>query len=56
MDFNASHIITGTKAINVMGEDIFNMVIRVASGEPVKAELMGADELFVIGRRQGRRI
>jgi altronate dehydratase len=54
MDYNASAIIAGTKTIKEMGEDFFNTVIRVASGEPVKAELMGGDELFVIGRRQGR--
>jgi altronate dehydratase large subunit len=54
MDYNAGHIIDGTKTIRETGEDFFNTVIRVASGEPVKAELMGGDELFVIGRRQGR--
>ena len=56
MDYNASPIIAGTKTIKEMGEDFFNTVIRVASGEPVKAELMGADELFVIGRRQGLQV
>jgi len=54
MDYDASGIIAGTRTIREMGEDFFNTVIRVASGEPVKAELIGADELFVIGRRQGR--
>ena len=54
MDYNTGPIIAGTKTIKEMGEDLFNMVIRVASGEPVKAELIGADELFIIGRRQGR--
>jgi altronate dehydratase large subunit len=54
MDYNAGPIISGTKTIREMGEDFFNTLIRVASGEPVKAELMGGDELFVIGRRQGR--
>lgn len=54
MDYNAGPIITGTKTIKETGEDIFQTVIRVASGEPVKAELVGGDELFVIGRRQGR--
>ena len=54
MDYNTSPIIAGTKTITEMGEDFFNTVIRVASGAPVKAELIGADELFVIGRRQGR--
>ena len=56
MDYNTAPIIAGTKTIKEMGEDFFNMVIRVASGEPVKAELMGGDELFVIGRRQGRQV
>ena len=53
MDYNTGPIIAGEKSIKEMGEDFFNMVVRVASGEPVKAELMGGDELFVIGRRQG---
>jgi altronate dehydratase large subunit len=54
MDYNTGPIIAGARTIKEMGEDFFNMVVRVASGEPVKAELMGGDELFVIGRRQGR--
>ena len=54
MDYNAGPIIAGTKTIREMGEDFFSTVIRVASGEPVKAEIIGGDELFVIGRRQGR--
>jgi altronate dehydratase large subunit len=54
MDYNAGPIIDGTKTIEEMGEDFFNTVIRVASGESVRSELVGGDELFVIGRRQGR--
>ncbi|MCL2093399.1 MAG: UxaA family hydrolase [Treponema sp.] len=54
MDYNAGAIIAGTKTIKEMGHDFFDLLLKVASGHPVKAELMGADELFVIGRRQGR--
>jgi altronate dehydratase large subunit len=54
MDYNCGPIIAGEKTIREMGEDFFTMLLRVASGEPTKSELMGADELFVIGRRQGR--
>jgi altronate dehydratase large subunit len=55
MDFNAAGIIDGTHTIKQMGEEFFNKVIAVASGEPVRAEVLGGDELFVIGRRQGRK-
>jgi altronate dehydratase large subunit len=54
MDFNAGSVISGTKTIKEAGEDFFNMLVRVASGEPTKAEIMGGNELFVVGRRQGR--
>ena len=53
MDFNTGPIIAGTKSIKEMGEEFLDMVIRVASGERVKAEILGGDELFVIGRRHG---
>ncbi|MDR1901587.1 MAG: UxaA family hydrolase [Treponema sp.] len=55
MDFNAAGIILGTHTIRQMGEEFFNKMIAVASGEPARAELLGGDELFVIGRRQGRK-
>jgi altronate dehydratase large subunit len=55
MDFNAAGIISGTHTIQQMGEEFFNKMIAVASGEPTRAELLGGDELFVIGRRQGRK-
>ncbi|MCL1992433.1 MAG: UxaA family hydrolase [Spirochaetes bacterium] len=56
MDYNTGPIIAGEKTIKEMGEEFFDMVLRVASGEPTKAELVGGDELFVIGRRQGRQV
>jgi len=54
MDYNTGAIISGEMSIKEMGEDFLKMVLRVASGERVKAEILGGDELFVIGRRQGR--
>ena len=54
MDYNAAPIIEGRASIKEMGADLFDKVLRVASGEKVKAELIGADELFAIGRRVGR--
>jgi altronate dehydratase large subunit len=54
MDFNTGPIISGTATIQQMGEEFFNMVLKVANGEPTKAELLKGDELFCIARRQGR--
>jgi altronate dehydratase large subunit len=56
MDYNTGPIIAGTATIQEMGKEFFDMVLRVANGEPTKAEIIGADELFVIGRRQGQQV
>jgi altronate dehydratase large subunit len=50
IDFDTSKIITSEKTITEMGKEIFNLVLKVASGEKTKAEILGHDELFIIPR------
>lgn len=50
IDVDTSKVITSGKTFTEMGEEIFNLVLKVASGEKTKAELLGHDELFIIPR------
>jgi len=50
IDIDTSKVIKGEKNFTEMGEEIFNLVLKVASGEKTKAELLGHDELFIIPR------
>lgn len=52
-DFDASPIITEGKTVEEMGEELLDLVIRVASGELTAAERIGGRELFCVGRRHG---
>lgn len=47
MDINVSQIIEGEETIEETGKRIFDSVVAVASGEKVKAELLGYDETGV---------
>jgi altronate dehydratase large subunit len=49
LDFNAGPIMEGA-SIAAVGEKLLEKVLRVASGEPSRAELLGHDELFCITR------
>ncbi len=49
LDFNAGRIMEGATIAEVGGE-LFEKILRVASGEPTRAELLGHDELFCITR------
>ena len=49
LDFNAGPIMEGATIAEVGGE-LFEKILRVASGEPPRAELLGHDELFCITR------
>ncbi|MEP6716126.1 MAG: UxaA family hydrolase, partial [Terriglobia bacterium] len=44
MDINAGSIADGDSTIQQVGRDIFNMMMRVASGEKTKAEILGHHE------------
>jgi len=52
-DFDASPIITDGKTVEEMGQQLFDMIIRVAEGEITSAEDFGGTELFCVGRRHG---
>ena len=52
-DFDASPIITEGKTIDEMGQELLDLVIRVAEGELTSAERFGGRELFCVGRRHG---
>ena len=44
MDINAGVIADGEKTIQEVGREIFDMILRVASGEKTKAEILGHHE------------
>jgi len=48
MDINAGTIVDGEETIEQVGRRIFDLVLRVASGEPSKSEALGmGDHEFV---------
>ncbi len=49
LDFNAGRIVEGATIAEVGGE-LLAKLLRVVSGEPARAELLGHDELFCITR------
>lgn len=52
LDFNAGPVVEGASLAEV-GAKLLDKVVEVASGEPTKAELLKADELFCITRSYG---
>ncbi len=44
MDINAGSIADGDKTIQDVGREIFDAILRVASGERTKAEILGHHE------------
>ena len=50
MDINVGKVIDGTLTLEEAGGMIYREILDVASGEPSKAEILGHDELFGIGR------
>jgi len=47
IDINAGTIIDGTQSIQTVGEQIFEEIIRVASGKLTKAEILGHNEFAI---------
>ena len=48
MDLNCGQILDGTKSMQEMGREIFEQILRTASGEKTKSELLGVgDHEFV---------
>lgn len=50
IDLDAGGILTGEAGIVAKGAELFDMLLRVAGGKKVKAEILGHDELFCITR------
>jgi altronate dehydratase large subunit len=50
IDIDTSPVITKEKTLKQMGQEIFDMVLKVASGQQTKAEILGHDELLGISR------
>ena len=50
IDVDTSPIITKEKTLQQMGQEIFDLVLKVASGSQTKAEILGHDELLGISR------
>lgn len=44
MDLNCGDIISGTKTLDEVGQEIFNEILEVASGKPSKSEQLGVGE------------
>src|SRR5512141_393793 len=44
MDINCGQILDGTASMDEMGEQIFQLILRIASGEKTKSELLGLGE------------
>ena len=50
IDLNTGDIISAGVSIEEKGRELFELVVRVASGEQTKAELLMHDELFCVTR------
>lgn len=50
LDFDAGRLFSEGMALDALGRDLFAALLRTASGEPTKAELLGHEELFCISR------
>jgi altronate dehydratase large subunit len=50
IDVDTGSIIHEGASIDELGKEIFDLVVQVASGKTVKAEILGHDELFCIAR------
>lgn len=47
MDFDASPVISGTKSIEKMGEELLEEIMAVANGKVVKAEAFGFNDIAI---------
>jgi altronate hydrolase len=47
MDVNAGRIMTGTATIDEIGDEIFDQVVQVASGQSTKSEALGHIEFIL---------
>lgn len=50
IDINAGQVLTGEKTFEEMGNEIYQHILDVASGNLVKSEILGHDEQFCVTR------
>lgn len=50
MDYNAGRVMDGEITLEQAGQEIYQEILKIAGGKPTKAEVLGHDELFSIGR------
>jgi altronate hydrolase len=41
MDINCGDIVDGTTTVQAKGQEIFDLILKAASGEPTKSEVLG---------------
>ena len=47
LDFDTGGTLTGEKTVSVSADELMELILRVCSGEPVKAEINGADVVSI---------
>jgi altronate hydrolase len=52
MDFDAGRLLTGELTLPQAGNELANLVVRVAAGEPSKPERLGHREYFIMYKHQ----
>jgi len=52
MDFNAGTVLDGQTSIDEAADDLLDLVVRTASGEPTKPEILGHAEYFIPFKHQ----
>jgi altronate dehydratase large subunit len=52
MDFNAGRVLSGELTMAQAGRELAEMVVRVASGEPSRPEVLGHREYFIMYKHQ----
>lgn len=52
IDFNAGRLLSGERTLDELGDELVDLVIDVASGEPTKPERLGHREYFISYKHQ----
>jgi altronate hydrolase len=52
IDFNAGRLISGERTLDELGDELLDLVVNVARGEPTKPELLGHREYFITYKHQ----
>jgi altronate hydrolase len=52
MDFDAGRVLSGERTLAEAGDELLDLVARVAAGEPSKPEALGHREYFIMYKHQ----